>query len=139
MTVQPRLVVDEPDTAITFYREAFGAELTERFVDGAGVVVHATLRLGASTVSITQAMASWRLLSPKTVGDSPVLMHLTVDDPDAACSRAVERGSVVVIPIENRPYGKREGRVRDPFGHLWILSRPLEALTAAQIQERLAP
>jgi PhnB protein len=28
-------------------------------------------------------------------------------------------GAEVVIPIENRPYGKRQGRVKDPFGHLW--------------------
>lgn len=29
----------------------------------------------------------------------------------------------IVIPIKDRPYGKREGRLCDPFGHLWILSQ----------------
>jgi len=29
----------------------------------------------------------------------------------------------VVVPNKDRPYGKREGRIRDPFGHLWILSQ----------------
>ncbi|WP_396327775.1 hypothetical protein [Jatrophihabitans lederbergiae] len=28
----------------------------------------------------------------------------------------VQHGSTVLVPIENRPYGKREGRVQDPFG-----------------------
>jgi catechol 2,3-dioxygenase-like lactoylglutathione lyase family enzyme len=30
-----------------------------------------------------------------------------------------------VVPIEDRPYGRCEGRVRDPFGHLWIPSHPV--------------
>jgi PhnB protein len=69
---------------------------------------------------------------------TPVLLHLTLPDPDAACARTIERGGAVVIPIQDRPWGKREGRVRDPFGHLRILSRPIEALTADEIQLRLA-
>jgi PhnB protein len=34
----------------------------------------------------------------------------------------VQHGAEVDIPIENRPYGKREGRVKDPYGHMWIIS-----------------
>lgn len=29
----------------------------------------------------------------------------------------------IVIPVKDRPYAKCEGRIRDPFGHLRILSR----------------
>jgi uncharacterized glyoxalase superfamily protein PhnB len=72
------------------------------------------------------------------IGGSPVLIHLTLADPDAACARMVELGGEVIIPIKDRPYGKREGRVRDPFGHLWVLSRPTETLTNDEIQQRLA-
>jgi PhnB protein len=53
------------------------------------------------------------------------------------CARVVEHGGTVIIPIEDRVYGKREGRVRDPFGHLWILSRTSEQLTDAEVQRRL--
>ncbi len=37
----------------------------------------------------------------------------------------VRLGGALVIPVENRPYGKRQGRVRDPFGHLWVISGAL--------------
>ena len=40
-------------------------------------------------------------------------------------ARMTEHGGEVVIPIADRPYGKREGRIRDPFGHLWIVSTHL--------------
>jgi len=35
-------------------------------------------------------------------------------------------------------YGERGGRLRDPFGHQWMLSQRLEILTAAEIAERAA-
>lgn len=135
--VQPRLVVERVDDAIAFYRFAFGAEQIERFVDASGVVVHAAIRIGASTLTMAEEVKAWKLLGPAAIGGSPVLLHLTLPDPDSACARMIERGGVVVIPLEDRPYGKREGRVRDPFGHLWILSRPIEALSGDEIQQRL--
>jgi PhnB protein len=116
--IHPRLVIARVDDAIGFYQAALGAELVERYVDSKGVVVHAAIRLGPSILSIAQEVEAWQLLGPTTIGGSPVLLHLTVPDPDAACSRMIARGAVVVIPIKDRPYGKREGRVRDPFGHL---------------------
>ncbi|WP_228808869.1 VOC family protein [Nocardia farcinica] len=50
-----------------------------------------------------------------------MLIMLTVPDPDATAAQMVRRGGELVIPVENRPYGRRQGRVRDPFGHLWVL------------------
>lgn len=46
-------------------------------------------------------------------------------------------GAEIVIPIEDRYYGRREGRLRDPAGHLWIISQHREDLTDAEITQRL--
>ena len=77
------------------------------------------------------------LLSPDAVGGSPVLLRLETKTPDAVASRMVERGASIVIEIADRPYGKREGRVRDPFGHLWVLTATTEQLSSAEIEKRL--
>ena len=45
---------------------------------------------------------------------------------EGATTRAIAEKAEVVVPIKDRPYGKREGRIRDPFGHLWILSMEVE-------------
>lgn len=37
----------------------------------------------------------------------------------------VKGGGTVIVSIEDRPWGKREGRIRDPFGHLWVISQDL--------------
>ncbi len=59
------------------------------------------------------------------MGGSPVLLEAEFTDQDAVAERMVAGGGSVVVPVENRPYGKREGRLRDPFGHLWIVTGPL--------------
>jgi PhnB protein len=128
--IQPRLVIERVDDAIAFYRATFGAEPIERYVDASGVVVHAAIRIGTSIVTMAEEVKAWKLLGPSAIGGSPVLLHLTLHDPDAACARATERGGAVVVPIQDRPWGKREGRIRDPFGHLWILSCPIKAPSA---------
>jgi PhnB protein len=52
-------------------------------------------------------------------------MIVSVDDPDAAFARAVAAGANVVADVHDE-HGWRTGRITDPFGHDWELSRPLE-------------
>ena len=134
---QPRLVIDRVDDAIAVYKAVFGAELVERFAAPNGVVVHAAIQIGASVFSIAEEVPDWKLLAPPTVGGSPVLLHLTLPDPDEACARMVERGGTVAVPIADRFWGRREGRIRDPLGHLWILSCPIAKPGDDEIQRRL--
>jgi PhnB protein len=56
-----------------------------------------------------------RLQAPQTAGGTTVRLSLVVDAPDAAAAPAVE----------DQPYGLRQGRVIDPFGHHWLIGRPL--------------
>ena len=59
------------------------------------------------------------------------------DDPDRTAAAMTDAGAEVVISIDDRPWGKREGRVADPHGHLWILSKPIEEVSDAEIRRRL--
>jgi uncharacterized glyoxalase superfamily protein PhnB len=90
--LHPRLIVERADEAIAFYEAAFGAELIERFAQPDGLVVHAALRVGASILSLAEQLPAWKPLAPSAIGGSPVLVHITLPDPDAACARMVERG-----------------------------------------------
>jgi PhnB protein len=137
-TVRPRLVVGRPDDAIRFYQAAFGAVLVERYQDALGVVVHAAIRLGSSEISVTQEVGAWHLFAPDAVGGSPVLLTLTTKQPDVVWQKSIELGAVVVVQLAARPYGLREGRMRDPFGHLWIVSGLLERLTPDELSRRMA-
>ncbi|MFJ6322229.1 MULTISPECIES: VOC family protein [unclassified Rhizobium] len=122
--VVPRLIVIGAKAAIDFYRAVFDAEILGEYSDDNGTIVNAVLRIGTSTISVAEQVIAWQWMSPAEIGGSPVLLTLTVADPDDISTRMIRAGSEIVVPIKDRPYGKREGRVRDPFGHLWILSCP---------------
>jgi PhnB protein len=125
MSLTPRLVVSDPDAASKYYQSALGAELVFRAEDDAGRPVAVVHRLGGSTFTLSPAVAEWGWFDPVSLGGSAVLLEAEFDDQDEVGRRMVDSGGEVVVPIENRPYGKREGRIRDPFGHLWIITGPL--------------
>jgi PhnB protein len=62
--------------------------------------------------------------------------------PDGVIARAVGRrmeelGAKVIFPIEDQFYGDRQGRLQDPFGHLWVITQRLQALSPEEIQRRV--
>jgi PhnB protein len=131
--LHPRLVVENADAALEFYVKAFGAEVLERYtVDGQ--VVHSMVAVGPVRFAVKDAGGPD--LAP--AGESvPVLMSLDVTDADAAAARMQEAGATVIFEVADHGYGDRGGRLRDPFGHQWMLSQQLEDLSAEQTQARL--
>jgi len=123
--IRPRLVVEDVDAAIEYYERYLGAVRGPRHAEPSGYVGHAEVRIGESTVSLTQAHDGYRLHSPESATSSPVLLTLTVADASAVGAAMVEGGATVIVSIEDRPWGKRQGRIRDPFGHLWLISQDL--------------
>jgi len=134
--IHPRLVVDDATVAINFYVTALGATELMRFAEPSGKVVQAEVQIGNDVIALTEHDGDCNL-SPTHLGGSPLLLTLTVDDADATGEAMINAGADVVIPIDDRYYGRREGRLRDPAGHLWIVSQHLEDLTDDQIAQRL--
>ena len=124
-TIRPRLVVEDVDSAVAYYERFLGATRGPRHTEPSGLVVHAEVRIGGSTISLTQACDDYRLYSPEAAAGSPVLLTLTVADASKVGAAMVEGGAAVVVSIEDRPWGRREGRIKDPFGHLWLISQDL--------------
>lgn len=130
----PRLVVSDGAAAIEFYKKVFGAEEIDRFTTPAGKIVHAELAIGGVKVALKDEDDGDP--SPSTLGGSPVIMALHVDDADTVGSAMVDAGGTVVYPISDQPYGERGGRIADPFGHLWMIAQKIADLTPDEIQER---
>jgi uncharacterized glyoxalase superfamily protein PhnB len=121
----PRLVVSDANKAIDFYQNALGARAGERHTDGAGRIVHAELTL-AGGIMIAVKDEDGGDPAPASLGGSPVILALDVDDADAVGDAMVAAGASVVYPIRDQEYGARGGRLADPFGHLWMVSQPLD-------------
>jgi uncharacterized glyoxalase superfamily protein PhnB len=147
-TLSPHLVCDGAAEAIAFYKVAFGAEEMMRLPGPGGKLVHASLSLNGASVMLVDEMvmpgdAEGRLAntSPRTLGGTPVTIHLMVEDADAAVARAVAAGAKVIVPVQLMFWGDRYGLIEDPFGHRWSIATPgenaprtTEALTEAMRQ-----
>ncbi|MHB8284510.1 MAG: VOC family protein [Caulobacteraceae bacterium] len=127
--VAPYLSVTDGAGAIAFYIAAFGAEETERF-HYEGKVGHVTLLINGGQVMLSDEFIEYADVvgtkAPKTLGGSTVTINLTVDDVDLWFDRAIKAGGVSLRPPKDEFYG-RQGKLRDPFGHVWGLVGPLTA------------
>ena len=138
----PRLVVGDGAAAIDFYARAFGAkEVSDRFLEPGGRVIHAELQIGDSVIMITEEGVDAEVpVRAPGGGDTAVtaIMATYWRDVDAAWERAVQAGAEVIYPLANQFYGERGGRLRDPFGQQWMLSQRIEELTEAEMEQRAA-
>jgi PhnB protein len=138
-TITPYLAVHDGEAAIAFYKTAFGATEIMRMPgpDGKGIG-HAEIQIGESRVMLADEHPDMNFRGPKTLGGSPVMLHLYVEDCDAWFDRAVKAGATAKRPMEDQFYGDRGGSVADPFGYEWWISTHKEDLTDEQIRERAA-
>ena len=120
-SLYPFLAVRDTDAAIAFYAEAFGATVRERLEAPDGPVV-AVLDIDGMPFGVATEAPQLGTPSPETAGATTVRVSLHVDDPDAAAARAVAAGATEMFPVADQPYGLRQGRVVDPFGHHWLIA-----------------
>jgi PhnB protein len=140
-TVTARLVVDDGPAAIDFYQRAFGAQqLGERFEGPDGALIHAEIQIGDSVVMITEDAGNGApARSPGALGGAVTAIMATYwEDVDVVWERALAAGGEVVYPLAYQFYGERGGRLRDPFGQQWMLSKRIEILPHEETVRRAA-
>ena len=132
----PLLVVRGAANAIEFYARALGAEVLARYEHGPDRhLSHADLAIAGARLALTEEVRSWNSDAPPSLGGSPVVLQLNVHDAEATVSLMCEAGATVVYPVTVL-FGERVARVRDPFGHLWIVHQRIEELSAPEIQRQ---
>ena len=125
--LHPFLAVRDVSAAVDFYAAAFGAiEVGERLVAPNGAVV-AELAIDGNRFGLATEAPELGTPSPESAGATTVRLSLVVEDPDAGAARAVAAGARLMFPVDDQPYGWRQGRVVDPFGHHWLVGRPLSS------------
>ncbi|WP_329427985.1 VOC family protein [Streptomyces sp. NBC_01268] len=120
--VTPYLCVDGAAAAIDFYVSVFGASERMRMPASDGRIGHAELAFGNSVVMLADEYPEINFRSPKTVGGTPITLHVYVEDVDAVFAKALARGAKELSPVKNEFYGDRTGQLEDPFGHRWNLA-----------------
>ena len=119
-TLNPFFITRDADGLIAFLREVFGGDehLDARTVDIDGLLLHAELEVGGTTLMFGERKPDWPFL--------PQLTQIYVGDVESVLARAEERGARIVT----RPtdfFGTVFSRMLDPWGNMWWVYQHGEA------------
>jgi len=135
--ITPRLVVKDAPRAIAWYVEHLGARDLVRNTTKDGTIVHAEIEVAGALVYLVEENRGWHNHAPSSLGGSPVLLAIEVDDVDGFAATMVAGGATIIFPIADQFYGERGGRLQDPFGHVWMVSKVIEHLSPEEMQRRM--
>ena len=116
-TVQPYLQPAKAEPVIDFLVRAFGAVELGRAVGDDGAILHTTLKIGNSAMELIDAAGIYQPM--------PGMFYLYVGDADKVYHHAVSCGAEGMGAPADRPYGDRNGSVRDIAGNLWYIASPI--------------
>ena|SRR5436190_147478 len=133
-TLTPHITVRNADQALEFYKKAFGAEVQNIARMPNGKVMHAALQIGDSKLMLNEESPEFGALSPLSTGGSGVMLHIYLENVDAAFDRAVSAGAEVKMPLMDQFWGDRYGIVADPYGHKWSLATHIKDMSAEEMQ-----
>ena len=134
--VTPYLCAHDARAALAFYTEAFGAFESFRVEGDDGRLGHVEFTIGGAPFYMSDEYPEIGVVSPRTLGASPVSLYLRVADVDYVYARAVEHGARGEREPADQNHGNRTALVVDPFGHRWMLAQPIEVLSIDDYAQR---
>jgi PhnB protein len=117
-TVTPYCIVRGAEVFMEFLVGGLGGKQVLRHLDDDGRIKHAQVQLGSSMVMLCEATTDFPPM--------PSSYYLYVEDADRAVARALAAGATLVMAVEDKPYGDRQGGVRDACGNYWWISQRLQ-------------
>jgi uncharacterized glyoxalase superfamily protein PhnB len=134
--ISPYLCVNDSVAALAFYRDAFGAFETVRVVGDDGRMGHCEFIIGGARFMMADEFPEIGVVSPQTLGGTPVALYLEVVDVDFVHREAVAAGATSLREPEDQTHGNRNATILDPFGHRWMLSQQIEQLSTEEYAAR---
>jgi PhnB protein len=125
--VSPYVVVESAESVVTFTKKVFGAEPLMAHNHPDGRVRHAEIKIGDTVIMLSEG--------GETTRPSPVMLHVYVEDVDAAYERAIDAGGASIMPPTDMYYGDRNCGV-DAFGISFWIATHVEDVSNAELQRR---
>lgn len=113
-TVQPYLHPPRPEPVIRFLEETFGAVELGRATSEQGAILHTTIKIGDAALEMSEPEGPYQSM--------PSTLYVYVADVDEVYRRALEAGAESISEPADRPYGDRNGAVKDAAGNTWYIA-----------------
>ncbi|HVZ25336.1 MAG TPA: VOC family protein [Sediminibacterium sp.] len=119
----PQLFIPAGTFDISFYEKAFGAVVLRRFDNADGSIHVAELSIQGALFHLHETSSHKKYLAPAVCGAITTLIGLFVTDADQLMEQALQAGAELIHMPQSFDYGYRQGELRDPFGHAWMLQQ----------------
>ncbi len=133
-TLQPYLIFKNCSAALEFYKKALGATERMRMAQPDGRIAHAELQIGGSCVMLADENPALGAYSAEHFGGSPIMLHVYVEDCDAAYRQALSAGATSEREPADQFYGDRNCGVKDPFGYRWYLATHVKDVSKEELE-----
>ena len=100
-TVTPYFFVTKAEAFVRFLVHGLGGTETCRTLRPDGLIANVQVRLGSSTVMISEATERYKPMA--------AAYYLYVEDADASMQQALKYGAVLEMEVGEMPYGDRQG------------------------------
>ncbi len=117
----PQLYIKTGITDISFYEKAFRAIELRRWTNEDNSIHVAELSIEGALFHVHEEKLTAGQFSPQGINGTTVFIGLFVSDVDAVIAQAISAGATVVSPAQSYDYGYRQGVIKDPFGHIWMI------------------
>ncbi|MET9266657.1 VOC family protein [Amycolatopsis sp. NPDC004079] len=134
--ITAHIVSKDAQAHVDLLGQLFGAEIMGGQRNEEGKWWYCELRINEGRFMVSDEFPELGFLSPDTVGGTPVMLHVYVDDVDATHQQMLDAGGTSLMAPADRYWGDRSGQVRDSFGHMWTVSTRKETLKNDEIVRR---
>ncbi|MGL3149554.1 VOC family protein [Microbacterium sp. A82] len=136
-TLTPFLAIAGAKVALDFYRDVFGARVTD-ITEFDGLVVHAGLDFGLGLLQIGEPSPAYGTVRAPEGDENCYSIGIYVSDVDAVTARAVAAGAAVREEPSTFVSGDRFASIRDPFGVRWSVMTRVEDLSEEESAAHIA-
>ena len=120
----PQLLINNGVKDISFYANAFGA--TENFcLRNDDESVHVAELSIDGTIFHLHEVTKPHFFSPDKHNGTTAIIGLFVPDVSAVMNKAIQAGAVEISAVKDYEYDYRQGEIKDPFGHHWLIEKKI--------------
>jgi anthraniloyl-CoA monooxygenase len=127
VAIAPYLTVKDGTAAGAFYRDVFGADQVFLRPTDSGGVAHLTLGVNGGLLMLSDdpEWGGWADL-PQSEATAVGWLAIETSDCNATYAAALANGATEDLAPEDKPWGHRYARFRDPFGQLWSVHSQIQ-------------
>lgn len=119
----PQLCIKSGTVELDFYKNGMGAVELRCLRNDDGSIHVSEMTIDGALFHFHEDNSAKGKFSPDKYNGITTIIGLMVEDVDAVMHRAIAAGALELSPAQDYDYGYRQGEIKDPLGHVWLIEK----------------